>query len=86
MKRSDVLYTADSLINGDRQNDYGEAYESFEAIGRMWSAYLGVDVAPHDVAHMMCLLKIARLRNGPHTDSSVDVCGYAALGCELSDE
>lgn len=86
MKRSDVLYTADSLINGDRQSDYGEAHESFEAIARMWGAYLGVDVAPHDVAHMMCLLKIARLRNGPHTDSSIDVCGYAALGCELSDE
>jgi len=86
MNRSEVLKTADDLINGDRQNDYGEAHESFEAIARMWGAYLGVDVAPHDVCHLMALLKIARLRNGPHTDSSIDVCGYAALGCELSDE
>ncbi len=86
MNRSEVLKTADDLINGDRQNDYGEAADSFKAIGQLWSAYLGVDVAPHDVAHMMCLLKLARLRNGPHTDSSIDICGYAALGCELSDE
>ena len=85
MKRSDVLYTADSLINGDRENDYGEAHESFEAIARMWSAYLGVDVAPHDVCNLMALLKLARLRNGPHDDSSVDACGYLALGAELSD-
>ena len=86
MKRSDVLYTADSLINGDRQKDYGEATDSFKAIGQLWSAYLGVDVAPHDVCQMMALLKIARLRNGPHDDSSVDACGYLALGAELSDE
>ena len=86
MKRSDVLYTADSLINGDRQNDYGEAHESFEAIASMWGAYLGTHIEGRDVCHMMALLKLARLRNGPHDDSSVDACGYLALGAELSDE
>ena len=86
MKRSDVLYTADSLINGDRQKDYGEAHESFEAIAQMWSAYLGTHIEGRDVCHMMALLKIARLRNGPHDDSSCDGAGYLALGAELSDE
>ena len=86
MKRSDVLYTADSLINGDRQNDYGEAHESFEAIARMWEAYLGMHIEGRDVCNLMALLKIARLRNGPHDDSSVDACGYLALGAELSDD
>jgi len=85
MKRSDVLYTADSLINGDRQEDYGEAHESFEAISRMWGAYLGTHIEGRDVAHMMALLKIARLRNGPHDDSSCDAAGYMALGAELAD-
>jgi len=86
MKRSDVLYTADSLINGDRQNDYGEAHESFEAIARMWGAYLGTHIEGRDVCHLMALLKLARLRNGPHDDSSVDACGYLALGAELADD
>ena len=85
MKRSDVLYTADSLINGDRQEDYGEAHESFEAIARMWSAYLGTNLEGRDVCNLMALLKLARLRNGPHDDSSVDACGYLALGAELAD-
>ena len=57
MNRSEVLKTADDLINGDRQNDYGEAADSFKAIGQLWSAYLGVDVAPHDVAMMMVMLR-----------------------------
>jgi hypothetical protein len=34
---------------------------------------------------MMALLKIARLRNGRHYDSSLDGAGYMALGAEMSD-
>lgn len=75
---------ADSLINGQRAQDYGDAHENFSAIAQMWSAYLETDIAPRDVANMMALLKIARLRNGPHEDSSCDGCGYLALASELS--
>jgi hypothetical protein len=49
----------------------------------MWTAYLDHELTPSDVCHMMALLKIARLRNGPHKDSSVDGAGYLALGAEL---
>ena len=84
-KRSEILAEADSLINGDRQAHYGEPHENFLAIAEMWSAYLGHAVSPADVCHLMALLKIARLRNGPHRDSSVDACGYMALGGELEE-
>lgn len=84
MKRSDVLAMADELIHGDRQAHYGTPQENFSAIALMWSAYLGVDVSASDVCHMMALLKIARLRNGQHDDSSVDACGYMALGSEAA--
>jgi hypothetical protein len=84
--RSEVLDTADLLINGDRARQYGSAAENFTTIARMWSAYLGRDVAASDVANMMALLKIARLRNGVHEDSSIDGCGYLALAHELANE
>ena len=83
MNRSEVLAEADRLINGDRQQNYGDAAESFDAIAAMWSAYLGCDVTARDVCNMMALLKIARLRLGQHDDSAVDGCGYLALGAEL---
>jgi hypothetical protein len=55
----------------------------------MWNAYLGnkagVVITAADVCHMMALLKISRLRNGSHRDSSVDGCGYLAMGGELGD-
>lgn len=82
-KRTEILETAKHLVNGDRQEDYGDAVESFQAIAEMWSAYLGVAVSGRDICNLMALLKIARLRNGPHEDSSVDGAGYLALGAEI---
>lgn len=90
-KRSEILAEADGLINGARQCHYGAPQENFAAIADMWNAYIGVfcdfrngaEITPADVCHMMALLKIARLRNGPHHDSSVDAAGYMALGGEL---
>ena len=83
-ERTSVLEDASSLINGQRQSDYGTPAENFQCIADMWSAYLGREVSPADVTNMMALLKIARLRNGYHRDSFVDGCGYLALGAELS--
>ena len=82
-KRSEILAEADGLINGPRQEHYGSPAENFGVIADMWSAYTKIDITPADVCHMMTLLKVARLRNGPHRDSSVDACGYMALGGEL---
>lgn len=85
MNRAETLQRAEALINGGRQADYGPPAESFGAIASMWNAYLGLEapLTPADVCNMMALLKIARLRNGPHADSSVDGCGYLALAAEL---
>lgn len=82
--RTSVLREAEKLINGDRQAHYGPPEENFAAIAAMWSAYLGHPVTAADVCNLMALLKIARLRNGGHRDSSVDGAGYLALGAEMA--
>ena len=84
--RTTVLEEAIGLINGQRAADYGDASENFGCIAAMWSAYLGYPVSDADVCRMMALLKIARLRNGKHYDSSCDGAGYMALGCELDED
>jgi|TARA_R110000851_G_scaffold68031_1_gene153138 hypothetical protein len=83
--RSKILMEADELINGDREQDYGTPQESFGCIADMWTAYLSHPVTAADACHMMALLKIARLRNGPNRDSNVDGAGYMALGAEMSE-
>ncbi|MEK9724837.1 MAG: DUF6378 domain-containing protein [Rhodospirillaceae bacterium] len=86
LTRTGVLRRADELICKDRADDYGDAHANFTRIARMWSAYLGREIAAHDVANMMALLKISRLANQPtHYDSAVDLAGYAALGAELAE-
>jgi hypothetical protein len=85
--RTTVLEEAIGLIddNGPRQAHYGTPQENFGATSHMWSAYLGIKVSPGDVCRLMALLKLARLRNGPHHDSSCDGAAYLALGCELDE-
>ena len=83
--RSEVLEIAGELINGERQTHYGTPQENFGTTSRMWSAYLGQQISASDVCHLMTLLKIARLKRGPHRDSSIDACGYMALGAECAE-
>lgn len=81
--RTKVLAEAIDLINGPREKHYGTPQQNFATVADMWSAYLGHGISSADVCHMMALLKIARLRNGKHRDSSVDTAGYMALGFEV---
>ena len=81
--RTLVLAEAIDLINGEREAHYGTPQESFRCVADLWSAYLNYPVSPADTCHMMALLKIARLRNGKHRDSSVDAAGYLGLGFEV---
>lgn len=79
--RKHLLDTAESLVNGDRNVQYGDPNADFARTAQMWSAYLGVEVKSHDVAVMMVLLKASRLRWTPSKeDSWVDIAGYAACG------
>lgn len=61
----------------------GAPENSFKRIAELWTAYLGYDVAPHDVAALMALLKLARIKRAPDDrDSWLDLAGYAACGSD----
>jgi len=62
MKRNEVLDKAGELINGDRKEDYGDAYLNHMRIAEFWNNYLDheIKLTPTDVAMMMMLVKIAR--------------------------
>lgn len=91
MKREEILRTAESLINGDRAKDYGDALENHWRIAIGWdvivkSAYeKGKHLQPEHVALMMDWLKTARLCNSiDHKDSWIDKAAYSALGGEMA--
>lgn len=85
MKRSDILHKAEHCVCGQRESDHGRPEENFSVIAGLWSAYKGAEFSPLDVAMMMALLKIARIKTGTAAeDSFVDLAGYAACGGEIA--
>ena len=84
-KREHILNTAIKMVCGHREQDYGSPENSFSLIADLWTAYLGEPISSVDVAMMMALLKIARIKGGTGTeDSFVDLAGYAACGGEIA--
>ena len=84
MTRPEILEAAATCVCGKREQDYGSPENNFNTIADMWTAYKGCRFTGVDVAMMMALLKIARIKTGTATeDSFVDLAGYAACGGEL---
>ena len=88
--RERVLEQAKECVCGQREQDYGTPESNFQLIADLWNGYLGFMDHPQDqiratdVAMMMALMKIARIRNGGGSvDSFVDLAGYAACGGEI---
>lgn len=84
MNRAELIAKVAEVVGRDRQSTHGRPEDSFTRIARLWSAYLDFEIQPHDVAALMGLLKIARIRETPtHDDNWIDLAGYAACGAEV---
>ena len=86
MNRKEILDTAIKTVCEDRQDSYGKPEDNFAIIADLWSGYLGgVMLKAEDVAVMMILLKIARIRTGKYKpDNFIDIAGYAACAAEVA--
>lgn len=85
MTRAECLHTAEEIVTKDRNSQYGEPEDCFALIAKLWTAYTAVKLSSADVAAMMIMLKVARVRNGKaKEDSWVDMAGYAACGAECA--
>lgn len=83
--RGRMLEEAKKIVTEDRANVYGSPEDNFALIAELWSNYLGVEIKPEDVALMMALLKIARIKTGKtNMDNYVDLAGYAACAAGIA--
>jgi len=85
MDRAAVLDTAKEYVTKDRAADHGDMKANFRTIAEYWNTHLGIHlIEPQDVAVMMTLLKLARIKqNEKHLDNWIDACGYMACGGEI---
>lgn len=84
-ERTAILNKAIEMI-GNRGIDHGEAFLNMQHTAKIWSAYLGVEIGPMDVALMLALVKVSRAKmgNNLHGDHYVDMAGYAAIAGEVA--
>ena len=78
------LVESESLVAGQRHKDYGDKVDNHKNIAKLWSAYKDTKITAHDVAIMMCLLKIARTKLGDVSeDTYIDMAAYGAIAGEI---
>ena len=94
-KASDFIRLAAQLVSGDREKTHGTKAANFGAIADVWNGYLSARkkwgkpeaLDAHDVAMMMCGMKMARTLGGSfNADDYVDLAGYAGCGGEIKRE
>jgi len=88
MNRSEILGMAEEYITKDRAATHGDAENNFNEIADLWTWWLRdreiYEINGFDVAIMMTMFKIARIKANPsHVDSYVDGCGYLAIAGEI---
>lgn len=89
-KRGLVAREALDIVNGARQDAYGNPEDCFVLIGDFWNAW-GSAMTDRffslgwESAMRMALLKIARIAMSPQDrDSYRDAIGYLALACDMA--
>ena len=84
MTRTEILEEARRCVCGEREQEYGKPENNFALVGKLWEAYSGQPFSAKDVAMMLALLKVARIKTGVKGDSFVDLAGYAACAGEIA--
>ena len=76
----DLLAEASVLINGSRNEQYGDYEDNWIRIGELWGSLLDMEpIPPHIVGTMLAAMKLSRIVSNPkHADNYVDAIAYIA--------
>jgi len=84
-KTEDILRDAMVCTAESRNKTHGDKIKNHCNIAELWSWWLKKEISAHDVAMMMSLLKIARMKTGSlNKDDFVDGSAYIAIAGELA--
>lgn len=87
LDRNKIVEEIRQTVCNDRQDQYGQPEDSFALIAKFWSDYLDINISSEDVAILMSLLKIARIKTGQFKpDNFIDLAGYAVCGLSVAED
>lgn len=76
---TDILTEAKRLIDGDRQDTYGDPRIMWRKVAKVWSVIFQTDITPEQALLAMCTLKAVRQSVRDHRDNLIDMAAYAEL-------
>jgi hypothetical protein len=74
-----ILTEAESIVNGDRDVQYGDPNEAFKEYSNILDATFGIKLTPAEICKVQIAIKLGRLKYKHKRDSVVDLCGYAEI-------
>ena len=76
---SKLVDGAERLVDGPRQDDYGDPLENCTRAAALWEPILACEVTPEQVAMCMIQIKVARLIHRYKADTTLDIRGYSLV-------
>lgn len=83
IEQETILQTAQRLVYGNRQRDYGHPLTDMTRTAKLWSVIFGTEVTPLQVPLAMAALKISRELENHKADNLIDLAGYAAVAARV---
>lgn len=80
-----ILLEANKIVNGDRNEQYGDIKEAFSVYAEICHTTFDLDLSPDDVCKVLMAVKLGRLKYKYKHDSIVDLCGYAEILSKLNE-
>ena len=81
-----ILQEADRITSTRGPAEHGHPKVQLPLAAKLWSAVLGIEVTPEQVALCMVQLKVSRFLANPQRDDLVDICGWTRTIERLDEE
>ena len=78
-KQASILLEADKIVNGNRNDQYGDPIIAFEEYASILKATFGIELTPVEICKVLMAIKLGRLKHKFKKDSIVDLCGYSEI-------
>lgn len=72
-----ILQEAQRLTHGDRQQAYGNPFDTYDRAAAITNILLNTQLTAADLAVIMLAVKLSRESFGPKRDNRVDIAGFA---------
>lgn len=79
IQKESILLQADKIVNGDRNEQYGDPNVAFEEYRTILKATFGIDLTSAQICKVLMAIKLGRMKYKYKEDSLVDLCGYTEI-------